>query len=111
VTTTGPRNWLLTKFTPSYGKKPKPQYVEDVQRVDALRVINTCLKEQGKGDRTRWSEFLHLRQFLPEHNHNVFMKGDAPKYSQRDPEVHTDEQVAAFFSMCDTVQFVLFSVL
>jgi integrase len=100
----------LDEFLDSYGKKARPKYIEDIQRMDALHFINTYLKKQGNSDHTRWNKFLHLRQFLSEHNHNVFMPGDAPKYGQRDPEVYTDEQITKFFSKCDTVQFVLFSV-
>jgi integrase len=107
----GAKKLVLDEFLHSYGKKAKPQYVEDIQRVDALRFVNTYLKQRGNGDRTRWNKFLHLRQFLSEHNHNVFTAGDAPKYGQRNPEVYTDEQVSRFFSKCDPVQHVLFSVL
>jgi len=107
----GAKKLVLDEFLRSYGKKPKPQYVEDIQRVDALRFISTYLKGQENGDRTRWNKFLHLRQFLSEYKHNVFMKGDAPKYGRRDPEAYTDEEVATFFSKCDPVQHVLFSVL
>jgi integrase len=106
----GVKKLVLDEFLHSYGKKTKPKYVEDIQRVDALRFINTYLNEQGNSDRTRWNKFLHLRQFFSEYKHNVFMKGDAPKYGRRDPEAYTDEQIAAYFSKCDTVQFVLFSV-
>jgi integrase/recombinase XerD len=107
----GAKRLVLDEFLHSYGKKPKPKYVEDIQRVDALRFINSYLKEQGNSDRTRWNKFLHLRQFLSEYNLNVFRKGDAPKYGRRDPEAYTDEQVSGFFSKCDPVQHVLFSVL
>jgi integrase len=102
---------VLDEFLRSYGSKTKPKYVEDIQRIDALRFISTFLKEQGNGDRTRWNKFLHLRQFLTEYDHNVFRKGDAPKYGRRDPESYTDGQVSAFFAKCDPVQLVLFSVL
>jgi integrase len=107
----GAKKLVLDEFLLSYGQKTKPKFVEDIQRVDALRFINTYLKEQGNGDRTRWNKFLHLRQFLSEYDHNVFKKGDAPKYGRRDPEAYTDEQVSRFFSKCDPVQHVLFSVL
>lgn len=107
----GVKKLVLDEFLRSYGKKTEPEYVEDIQRVDALRFINSYLKEQGNSDRTRWNKFLHLRQFLSEYNHNIFRKGDAPKYGRRDPEAYTDEQVAAFFSKCDPVQHALFSVL
>jgi len=107
----GTKKLVLDEFLRSYGSKTRPKYVEDVQRVDALRFVNTYLKEQGNGDRTRWNKFLHLRQFLSEYDHNVFKKGDAPRYGRRDPEAYTDEQVGAFFSKCDPFQFVLFSVL
>lgn len=102
---------VLSEFLDSYGKKPKPKYVEDIKRVDALRYVNTYLIGKENGDRTRWNKFLHLRQFLSEHDHNVFQKGDAPKYGRRDPEAYADEQVTAFFSRCNPFQFVLFSVL
>jgi len=107
----GAKKLVLDEFLRSYGKKPKPQYVEDIQRLDALRFINTYLKGQENSDRTRWNKFLHLRQFLSEYKHNVFMAGDGPKYGRRDPEAYTDEEVAAFFPKCDPVQHVLFSVL
>lgn len=107
----GAKKLVLDELLRSYGKKPKPQFVEDIQRVDALRFINTYLKGQENGDRTRWNKFLHLRQFLSEYKHDVFMKGDAPKYGRRDPEAYTDDEVAAFLLKCDPVQHVLFSVL
>jgi integrase len=107
----GAKKLVLDEFLQSYGSKAKPKYIEDIQRVDALRFINTYLKEQGNGDRTRWNKFLHLRQFLSEYDHNVFKKGDAPKYGRRDPEAYSDEQVAAFFSKCNKEQFALFSIL
>ena len=101
----------LEEFLNSYGKKTRPKYVEDIQRMDVLRFIHTYLKQVGNSDHTRWNKFLHLRQFLSENNHNVFMAGDAPKYGQRAPEVYTDEEVRRFFSKCDPIQHVLFSVL
>jgi integrase len=101
----------LDEFLNSYGKKTRPKYVEDIQRMDVLRFIHTYLKQVGNSDHTRWNKFLHLRQFLSENNHNVFMAGDAPKYGQRAPEVYTDEEVRRFFSKCDPIQHVLFSVL
>jgi len=107
----GAKKLVLDEFLQSYGSKTKPKFIEDIQRVDALRFINTYLKEQGNGDRTRWNKFLHLRQFLSEYDNNVFKKGDAPKYGRRDPEAYTDEQVATFFSKCNREQFALFSVL
>jgi integrase/recombinase XerC len=107
----GAKKLVLNEFLRSYGSRTKPKYIEDIQRVDALRFIITYLKEQGNGDGTRWNKFLHLRQFLSEYDHNVLKKGDAPKYGRHDPEVYTDEQVAAFFSKCDRQQFALFSVL
>jgi integrase len=105
------KNLVMREFLDSYRKKPKPRYVEDITRVDALRYVNTWLKQQGNDDRTRWNKFLHLRQFLSEHDHNVFKKDDAPKYGRRDPEPYTDEQVSDFFSKCNPFHHVLFSVL
>jgi hypothetical protein len=105
------KNLVMREFLDSYRKKPKPRYVEDIARVDALRYINTWLKQRGNDDRTRWNKFLHLRQFLSENDHNVFKKDDAPKYGRRDPEAYTDEQVSDFFSKCNPFHYVLFSVL
>jgi hypothetical protein len=34
---------VLREFLESYGSRPKPKYVDDIVRVDALRYINTSL--------------------------------------------------------------------
>jgi hypothetical protein len=101
----------MRELLDSYGTKPKPKYVEDITRVDALRYVNNYLKKQGNDDRTRWNKFIHLRQFLTEYDHNVFKRGDAPKYGLCDPEAFTDEEVSNFFAKCHPYQHVLFSVL
>jgi integrase len=106
----GVKKLVMDEFLLSYGKKPRPKYVEDIRRVDALRYLNTYLKKQGNGDRTRCNKYLHLRQFLVEHHHDILKVSDAPKYGERDPEVYTDEQIAGFFSKCDPWQHVLFLV-
>ena len=101
---------VVHEFLTSYGKKTKPKYVEDIQRVEALRYLNTWLKAQGNSDRTRANKFLHLRQFLAEHQHDVLRVSDCPKYGERDPEVYTDAEISRFFSKCDPEQHTLFSV-
>jgi integrase len=101
---------VMDEFLLSYGKKTKPKYVEDIQRVDALRYLNTWLKERKNSDRTRWNKYLHLKMFLKEHNHDVLRKGDAPVWGERDPEIYTDEQIKKFFNACDAEQHLLFSI-
>jgi hypothetical protein len=91
------KSLAMRELLDSYGKKPKPKYVEDITRVDGLRYIITYLKKQGNADRTRWNKFIHLRQFLTEYDHNVFKRGDAPKYGLRDPEAFAERRSLELF--------------
>ena len=102
---------VMGEFLDSYGRKPKPKYVEDIRRIDALHYLNAWLRKQGNCDRTRANKYLHLKQFLAEHGHDILRASDAPKYGERDPEVYADGQISAFFSRCDPWQHILFSVL
>jgi integrase/recombinase XerD len=77
-------------------------YVEDVDRHDLLKFSAFLRDAKEHAPRTVYNNFEHAMTFLKAQKiRGLVGKKDWPRYTEEEPEIYENEELAALFAVCD----------
>jgi integrase/recombinase XerD len=74
--------------------------VEDITRRDVMVKFVGRLQAQGLADRTQFHRFACLISFLKRNKCDVVTLKDAPRYTEEEITIYTDDELNKFFETC-----------
>jgi integrase/recombinase XerD len=76
--------------------------VEDIERKDLLKFVAYLREEKGQSPRSVYNKFENLMSFLKSQGvRGIVGKNDWPRYTEEEPEIYEDEELATLFDACD----------
>jgi integrase/recombinase XerD len=86
----------------------KPR-VENIDRRDMLHFSAFLRDKKDFEPRTVWNKFSNVMSFLKAQGvRNLVTKNDWPKFTEDEPEVYEQEDLAPFFAVCDEEELLWF---
>jgi integrase/recombinase XerD len=88
----------LSYFTESCPKL----FLEDIDRKDLLKFCAFLRDEKEQAPRSCWNKFANVMSFLKANGiRGLVKKNDWPRYTEEEPEIYEQEELAKLFAACD----------
>jgi integrase/recombinase XerD len=80
----------------------KKHYLEDIERKDLLKFSAFLRDDKEQAPRSCWNKFANVMSFLKANDiSGLVRKNDWPRYTEEEPEIYEEEELATLFEACD----------
>jgi integrase len=77
-------------------------FLEDIERKDLLKFCAFLRDDKDQVPRSCWNKFANVMSFLKANDiRGLVKKNDWPRYTEEEPEIYEQEELAKLFAACD----------